>query len=93
MTDDLASRIGALTGSTPRGIHEVGIRHGFRHLTGTLADGRAVFVKAAAGGHLDEDDGAAEAFAGRGERAALARPGRSGPGAGRARRGRERARP
>jgi fructosamine-3-kinase len=63
MTDDLASRIGALTGSTPRGIHEVGIRHGFRHLTGTLADGRAVFVKAAAGGHLDEDDGAAEAFA------------------------------
>jgi fructosamine-3-kinase len=63
MTDDLASRIGALTGSTPRGLHEVGIRHGFRHLTGTLADGRAVFIKAAVATVHDHDGGAAEAFA------------------------------
>jgi fructosamine-3-kinase len=64
VTEDLAARIGALTGSTPRGVREVGIRHGFRHLTGTLADGRAVFVKATANGdRLGEDGGAAEALA------------------------------
>jgi fructosamine-3-kinase len=65
VTEDLVARIGALTGSTPRGVHEVGFRHGFRHLTGTLADGRAVFIKAAvATAHDDGDDGgAAEAFA------------------------------
>ena len=39
------------------GVREVGTRHGLRQLTGTLADGRAVFVKAADGG------GEPEAFA------------------------------
>ena len=57
MTDDFAARIGALAGVAVAGVREVGTRHGFRHLTGELADGRAVFVKAAVGG------GAAEAFA------------------------------
>jgi fructosamine-3-kinase len=50
MTEDIAARIGALAGATADGVKEVGTRHGFRHLTGTLADGRAVFVKAAVGG-------------------------------------------
>ncbi len=59
MTEDFAARIGALAGVAVAGVREVGTRHGFRHLTGALADGRAVFVKAAVG-----DDGeAAEAFA------------------------------
>ncbi len=54
MTEDFAARIGALVGVAVAGVREVGTRHGFRHLTGTLADGRAVFVKAAVG-----DDGEA----------------------------------
>ena len=49
MTEDFAVRIGALAGVAVGGVREVGTRHGFRHLTGTLADGRAVFVKAAVG--------------------------------------------
>ena len=57
MTEDFAGRIGALAGLPVAGVREAGTRHGFRHLTGTLADGRPVFVKAAVGG------GAAEAFA------------------------------
>jgi fructosamine-3-kinase len=57
MTEDFAARIGALAGVSVAGLREVGTRHGFRHLTGTLADGRSVFVKAAAGA------GPAEAFA------------------------------
>jgi fructosamine-3-kinase len=59
MTEDFAARIGALVGLAVAGVREVGTRHGFRHLTGTLADGRAVFIKAAVG-----DGGEApEAFA------------------------------
>ena len=50
MTEELAARIAALAGVTAADVREVGTRHGFRHLTGTLADGRAVFVKAAVGG-------------------------------------------
>jgi fructosamine-3-kinase len=49
MTEDFAARIGALVGVRPPGVREVGTRHGFRHLTGTLADGRGIFVKAAPG--------------------------------------------
>ncbi len=49
MTEDFAARIGALAGVAVADVRDVGTRHGFRHLTGTLADGRAVFVKAAAG--------------------------------------------
>jgi fructosamine-3-kinase len=56
MTEDFAARIGALVGVMAADVREVGTRHGFRHLTGALADGRAVFVKAAVGG------GAADAF-------------------------------
>jgi len=59
MTQDFAARIGALAGVAVDGVREVGTRHGFRHLTGTLADGRAVFVKAAVG----DGGGAPEAFA------------------------------
>jgi fructosamine-3-kinase len=57
MTEKLALRIGALAGAPVAAVQEVGTRHGLRQLTGTLADGRAVFVKAADGG------GEPEAFA------------------------------
>ena len=57
MTEDFAARIGALVGVPVAGVREVGTRHGFRHLTGALADGRGIFVKAAVG------DGAPGAFA------------------------------
>ena len=57
MTEDFATRIGALAGVAVADVREVGSRHGFRHLSGTLADGREFFVKAAAGG------GAPDAFA------------------------------
>ncbi|HEX4290625.1 MAG TPA: fructosamine kinase family protein [Trebonia sp.] len=50
MTEDFAARIAALVGVTVAGVREAGTRHGFRHLTATLADGRPVFVKAASGG-------------------------------------------
>ena len=59
MTEDFAARIGALAGVAVSHVREVGTRHGFRHLTGVLADGRAVFVKAAVGG----GGGTADAFA------------------------------
>src|SRR3984885_1119046 len=59
MAEEFAARIGALVGLPVAGVREVGTRHGFRHLTGTLADGRAVFVKAAVG----DGGGAPEAFA------------------------------
>ena len=59
MTEDFAARIGALVGLAVAGVREVGTRHGFRHLTGTLADGRAVFIKAAVGDRGE----APEAFA------------------------------
>jgi fructosamine-3-kinase len=57
MTEKFALRIGALAGVPVAGVREVGTRHGLRQLTATLADGRAVFVKAADGG------GEPEAFA------------------------------
>jgi fructosamine-3-kinase len=59
MTEDFAARIGALVGAAVTGVREVGTRHGFRHLTGTLADGRGIFVKAAVG----DGAGAPSAFA------------------------------
>jgi fructosamine-3-kinase len=58
MTEDFAARVGALVGVAVASVRDVGTRHGFRHLTGALADGRAVFVKAAVG-----DGEAPEAFA------------------------------
>jgi fructosamine-3-kinase len=45
-----AARILALVGVRVVDVRVVGERHGFRHLRGTLADGRAVFVKASLGG-------------------------------------------
>jgi len=59
MTEDFAARIGALVGVAVAGVREAGTRHGFRHLTGALADGREIFVKAAAG----DGAGAPGAFA------------------------------
>jgi fructosamine-3-kinase len=49
-TEKLAARIGALLGLRVADVRVLGLRHGFRHLTGTLADGRTVFGKAALGG-------------------------------------------
>jgi fructosamine-3-kinase len=49
-TENPAARIGALLGTAAADLRVVGTRHGFGHLTGTLADGRAVFVKASLGG-------------------------------------------
>ncbi len=45
----VAQRIGALLGVPVAEVRAVGAQHGYQHLTGTLADGRGVFVKAAAG--------------------------------------------
>ena len=45
----LSQRIGEALGIRFAGLREAGGQHGVRHLTGTLADGREVFVKAAAG--------------------------------------------
>jgi len=59
MTEDFAARIGALVGVAVADVREAGTRHGFRHLTGALADGREIFVKAAAG----DGAGAPGAFA------------------------------
>jgi fructosamine-3-kinase len=59
MTEDFEARIGALVGAAVAGLRGVGTRHGFRHLTGTLADGRGIFVKAAVG----DGAGAPGAFA------------------------------
>ena len=55
-----AARIGALLGVPVAEVRVVGERHGFRHLRGTLADGRAIFVKASVGGD-NKDAFAAEA--------------------------------
>ena len=52
-----ARRIGALLGVPVADIRAVGGQHGYRHLTGTLADGREVFAKAA------HDAGGAQAAA------------------------------
>jgi fructosamine-3-kinase len=61
-TENLAARIGALLGMTVADLRVVGTRHGFRHLTGTLADGRAIFVKASLGSESEGGDAfAAEA--------------------------------
>jgi len=54
-----AQRIGALLGVPVADIRAVGGQHGYRHLTGTLADGREVFAKAA----HDADGAQAAAFA------------------------------
>ena len=54
-----ARRIGALLGVPVADIRAVGGQHGYRHLTGTLADGREVFAKAA----HDADGAQAAAFA------------------------------
>ena len=54
-----AQRIGALLGVPVADIRSVGGQHGYRHLTGTLADGREVFAKAAP----DADGTQAAAFA------------------------------
>ncbi len=48
--DSSAARIGALVGVPVADVQVVGSRHGFRQLRGTLADGRAVFVKESAAG-------------------------------------------
>ncbi len=55
----LSQRIGEALGIPFARLREAGGQHGVRHLTGTLADGREVFVKAAAG----PDGEAAEAAA------------------------------
>jgi fructosamine-3-kinase len=56
----MIEKLGALVGTPVREVRQAGARHGFRHLTGTLADGRAIFVKAAVGG-AEPDAFAAEA--------------------------------
>jgi len=60
MTADVATRIGALLGVRVNDVRAAGAQHGYRHLTATLADGRAVFVKAAPEGG---DEATATAFA------------------------------
>jgi fructosamine-3-kinase len=55
----LSERIGASVGVRLIEIRDVGSRHGYRHVTGTLADGRRVFAKVAPG----PGGAAAEAFA------------------------------
>jgi fructosamine-3-kinase len=47
MPAGVAQRIGALLGVPVDDIRAVGGQHGYQHLTGTLADGREVFAKAA----------------------------------------------
>jgi fructosamine-3-kinase len=46
----LSHQIGETLGITFTGLREAGGQHGVRHLTGTLADGREVFVKTRTGG-------------------------------------------
>ena len=57
MPAGIAQRIGALVGVPVADFRPAGGQHGYRHLTGTLTDGRGVFVKAAGSG------GQAAAFA------------------------------
>ena len=67
----LPERIGALVGLPVRELRLAGLRHGYQHATGTLADGRAFFAKAAAnpvparepGDAAGPGDAAAAAFA------------------------------
>jgi fructosamine-3-kinase len=54
----LADRISAALGTPVTGLHEAGGQHGYRHVTGTLADGRAFFAKVAPG----PDEAVAAAF-------------------------------
>ncbi len=55
----LSERISDFLGVQLTGLRDVGGQHGYRHVTGTLADGRKVFAKVAPG----PGDAAAEAFA------------------------------
>jgi fructosamine-3-kinase len=55
----LSERIGGSLGVGLIEIRDVGGQHGYRHVTGTLADGRRVFAKVAPG----PGDAVAEAFA------------------------------
>jgi fructosamine-3-kinase len=61
----LSQRIGEALGIRFSGLREAGGQHGVRHLTGMLADGREVFVKARTGhgNEAGQDDTAAAAFA------------------------------
>jgi fructosamine-3-kinase len=61
MTADMAQRIGALAGVPVTQVRAAGAQHGYRHLTATLADGRAVFAKAAQDGGAQAAAFAAEA--------------------------------
>ena len=45
----LSDRITAALGTPVTGLHEAGGQHGYRHVTGTLADGRSIFAKVAPG--------------------------------------------
>ena len=54
----LPDRISAALGTPVTGLHEAGGQHGYRHVTGTLADGRAIFAKVAPG----PDEAVAAAF-------------------------------
>lgn len=45
----LSDRISAALGLPVTGLHEAGGQHGYRHVTGTTADGRAFFAKVAPG--------------------------------------------
>jgi fructosamine-3-kinase len=55
----LSSRIGDFLGVDLVAMRDVGSEHGYRHVTGTLADGRTVFAKVA----MRHSDPAAAAFA------------------------------
>jgi fructosamine-3-kinase len=61
MTADVAQRIGVLAGVPVTQVRAAGAQHGYRHLTATLADGRAVFAKAAQDGGAQAAVFAAEA--------------------------------
>jgi fructosamine-3-kinase len=61
MTADVAQRIGVLAGVPVTQVRAAGAQHGYRHLTATLADGRAVFAKAAQDGGAQAAAFAAEA--------------------------------
>ena len=54
----LSDRVSAALGTPVTGLHEAGGQHGYRHVTGTLADGRAFFAKVAPG----PDEAVAAAF-------------------------------
>jgi fructosamine-3-kinase len=54
----LSDRITAALGTPVTGLREAGGQHGYRHVTGTLADGRSIFAKVAPG----PDEAVAAAF-------------------------------